>query len=51
MKYLIIFVIMSIAGTAGIIKSDVVKPVESIKPIPVEYIDFEKSPVYITAYV
>jgi hypothetical protein len=43
MKYLIIFVIMLIAGAAGIIKSDVTK-----QPIPVEYIDFE-TPIYIIA--
>jgi len=48
MKYLIIFVIMSIAGTAGIIKSDVTKSAEPTQPIPVEYIDFE-TPIYIIA--
>ncbi len=48
MKYLIIFVIMSIAGATGVIKSNEVESMNT--PIPVEYIDFEK-PVYITAYV
>jgi hypothetical protein len=51
MKYLIIFMIMSIAGTASVISSSVQEFVEPTKSIPVEYIDFEKSPIYITAYV
>ena len=49
MKYLIIFAIVSIAGTINIVSSTVEN--EQIKPIPVEYIDFEKTPIYITANI
>jgi len=49
MKYLIIFAIVSIAGTMNIVSTAVEN--EQIKPIPIEYIDFEKTPIYITANV
>ena len=44
MKYIIIFVITSIAGTAGVLN----RGFESKKSTPVEYIDF-KEPMYIVA--
>ncbi len=41
MKYFIIFVVMSVAGTLGVVKNDPSDSRENFKKIPVEYIDFE----------
>ena len=51
MKYLIIFAIMSIAGTLSVIKPVVETKPNLNTPIPIEYHDFEKTPIYITANV
>jgi len=49
MKYLIILAIMSIVGTVSIVQSNVEKKPKPAKSIPVEYHDFETTPIYIVA--